>query len=239
MKRIGKCLNLELKYLSKSTLVFLGFYFCIYAVIVGLILYANQHGSSGSSVNSSFFIAGSIYIFAFIASSYRSLFNYLMMFGNTRKSIVVSSFIAYAALSVVISVISIISMLLDTSFTAVSRNSGFDLLDVIYKDNVNIATEFLWFLAFFILVSAFSMLFGSLAYKFGKAFIITFWVGLGFLLMFLPALYNPQYLVDALAAFFRAGSANGIYLAPINFILTAAVLGAAAYLAARRQPQNA
>lgn len=209
-------------------------------MIIALILYLSKNGDSGGSVNTSFYFAGTIYIFAFITSSYKQLFNNLIMFGNTRKSLVFSSFIAYAALSIVISVISIVSILLDISFTAVSKvNSGFDILGILYEGNANIAAKFLWFLAFFILVSAFSMLFGSLAYKFGKAFIIIFWVGSGFLLMFLPAAYNPQNLVNALAAFFCVGSANGILLAPINFILAAAVLGAGSLLAARRQSQNA
>jgi hypothetical protein len=93
MKRMGKCLNFELGYASKSTLVFLGFYFGIYAIFAAMILLARQRGNSGSTINASFFIAGAIYIFVFITSSYKPLFNNLIMFGNTRKSITVSSLI--------------------------------------------------------------------------------------------------------------------------------------------------
>lgn len=238
MKRISKCLNFELKYLSKSTLVFLGFYFGIYIVIAALILLSNKNGDSTANVNTSFCIAGAIYIFAFITSSYKTLFNNLMMFGNTRKSIVFSSFIAYAALSVVISVISIISILLDNSFTAVSGNGGFDLLDMLYQGNVNIATKFLWFIAFFILVSSFAMLYGSLTYKFGKVFIGAFWIGFFFLMTLVPMILFES-VSRIFNTFFRLDNTNGILLAPLNFILAAAILGAGVWLAARRQPQNA
>lgn len=240
MKRIGKCLNFELRYMCKSTLVFLeGFYFGIYAVIAGILLYADQHGNSGSNVNTSFYIAGAVYIFAFIASSYRPLFNNLLMFGNTRKSIVFSSFVANIALSALIAVISVFSVFLDTSFTAVSGNSGFDILDIIYRGNVNIAAEFLWFLAFFILVSAFAMLYGSLIYKLGKVFIGAFWTGVFFLLTLVPALTGFEAIAKIFNTFFCLDNTNGIVLAPVNFLLTASVLGAAAYMSARRQPQNA
>ena len=236
MKRISKCLGFEIKYMSRSTLVFLGIYFGIYLLLAAVILISRLHGDSASNVNTSFYVAGGIYIFAFVASSYKPLFNYLMMFGNTRKSIILSSFIAYAALSAAITVVTLISLFLDNFLIIITRNNGFDLLELMYPGGVNTGMEFLWFLAFFLFVSSLAMLYGSMIYKFGKGFIIVFWIAAFSLLILGPINTGSAYLFRF---FFRLDSANGILLAPVNFILTAVIFGAITYLAARRQPQEA
>jgi hypothetical protein len=228
-----------MKYIAKSVLTFLGFYSVIYTLIVILIMQVFRSGGASGSINTSFYIAGAIFIFAFISSSYKQLFNNLLIFGNTRKSMFVSSSIAYAVLSVLIALVSTASLELDRMLIASRSVSVSDLLNLLYQGNNNAALKFVWFLAFFLLVSAFSMLFGSLAYKWGKVFMTAFWVGSGFLLMFLPAVTDPKYLVNALGAFFYAGSASGLYLAPINFIVAAVILGAGTWTAMRKQPQVA
>ena len=230
MSRIAKCLDFELKYLGKGTAAFLVIYFSIYLFLTISL----NTGNSRFESNSSFIIAGTIYAFVYIASSYKQQTNYLLMFGNTRKSIVLSSFISYAALSVLFSIISMISAYTDKTFAAINGNNTQDIFDLLYPGE-SILARFVWYVSFYVMTSAFSMLYGSLAYKYGKTFMIAFWVGLGFLLFFLPTVNNPKNLVDALGIFFRVGNAGGGYLASVNFLITAVLFGAGSWIAARRQ----
>lgn len=234
MKRIGKCLKFELYYLGRVTLGFLGSYFVIYFTIMCLALLSPKV-IVGGSFNSSFAIAGAIFTFIFITTSYKMLFNNLLLFGNTRKNIMISSFVAYFALSVVTAAVSVMSAYLEG--TLVRSNVNF--FNALYPQNVNAATEFIWFLAFFVFISICGMLHGSLSYKFGRVFKIIFWVGISFIIMFLPLLIDLKAIVNILSAVFRVGSTNGIFVAPLNMLAATVILGAITWLAVRRQPQNA
>lgn len=236
MKRIRKCLDFEMKYMGRSTLIFLGIYFGIYLILAAAIFISRLYLNSGSNINTGFYMVGSIFIFAFVASSYKPLFNYLMMFGNTRKSIILSSFITFAALSAAMAVITIAALFLDSALLTVSGSGDSDLIKVIYQGGISAAAEFLWFLAFFLFVGSLAMLYGSMIYKFGKGFILAFWIAAFSLLILGPINTGSSNLFRF---FFRLDSANGILLAPVNFILTAVIFGAITYFTARRQSQEA
>jgi hypothetical protein len=89
------------------------------------------------------------------------------------------------------------------------------------------------------MVCSFSMLYSALNYKFGKKFVIFFWVVFGLSFMALPAItFNGQYaVINAIKAFFCAGDSNGMLVAPLHFIIAAVVLGGITYLLSSRQQQ--
>jgi hypothetical protein len=228
----------------KSTAWFLAIYsaVCLFLFFLTFQMTKSYPNSSGS-INSGFFFAGAIFLFVSVSAGYKPHFNFLLMFGNTRRNISLSSVCTFSILSVVLAVISLIAQLLDKAATVVlagnSRRIYQDLLSTIYKNNVNAATEFLWFLGLFLLIFSVAMLYGSLSYKFGKAFITCFWIAFGLSWMVLPAMAGAAAFINALKAYFCYGVPNGILLAPVNFLITAIILCAGTYALSARQPQVA
>jgi len=162
----------------------------------------------------------------------------------SRKNIFFSSAVTSFVFSDVLSLISVVTQRLEEVFSQYfGLKSSVGLLDLIYG-NTNMASEFLYYFMLFALITSFSMLYSSLAYKIEKAFVSVFWVGFGFLFIFLTAsigLNSPlsRFIVNALTAFFQIGKINGILLAPANFAVTAVLLSAITFLLSYRQPQNA
>jgi hypothetical protein len=139
-------------------------------------------------------------------------------------------------------VVSLLVQLLDEAATAALSGSGSfnsDMISAIYGNSATAATEFIWFLGLFILIFSFGMLYGSLSYKFGKAFITCFWIAFGLSWMVLPAMAGAAAFINALKAYFCYGVPNGILLAPVNFLITAIILCAGTYALSARQPQVA
>lgn len=93
--------------------------------------------------------------------------------------------------------------------------------------------------ALFIALTAFSMLYGALAYKFGKYFIILFWVCFGVTIVVLPFRGGNFSIVELLIKLLFIGKPNGILLAPITFISAAVLFSAVTYLISSRQPLTA
>jgi hypothetical protein len=246
MNRLLKCIQFQLKGALQSTSWFLGIYLVIYLFLFVLLqqLISSSDNSSGS-VNSGFFLAGAIFVFVQVSASYKPNFNYLLMFGNTRRNIFLSTVSASAALSVIMAVISVASQFVDNAITkTLSKNSEavyYDLFSILYKSNVNTFTESLWFLAMFIVIFSLAMLYGAMAYRFGKVFITAFWVVLGLCLTVLPltipVLNGTNVYVAALKMYFCAGVSGGIMLAPVNFIITAIIFCAVTYVLSTRQSQ--
>jgi len=119
------------------------------------------------------------------------------------------------------------------------NSMDFNLLNSIYQDS-NWASELLFIATLFILLLSFSMLYGSLAYKLGKVFVIVFWVAFGISFVSFPIIaniYDLTFILKAIELFFCLGVPKGILLAPINFILLALIFSALTYLLSRRQPQ--
>lgn len=238
MSRLKKCIGFQFKSMAKSTSIFICIYILVCAVIL-LFLSFSIHGS----FNSGFYIGCAVFVFVYVIASYRESFNYLLMFSNTRKNIFLSSAVTFAAMSIFLAVISIFSIQFDGIAARVLEYSGIShsgLISLMY-DSSNMAAELLWFTTFFILICSFSILYSSLAYKLGKVFITLFWVFFGVSWIVLPAtsgIDGVSVFFNTLKAFFCIGVPNGILLAPVNFTITAVILGAAAYLISSRQPQN-
>lgn len=239
MNRLKNCIGFQLKSTAKTTIIFICIYFAVCAV---LLLFLSPYVNG--SFNSGFYIGCSVFIFVHVIAGYRENYNYLLMFSNTRKNIFLSSAATFSILSVFLAVISVISIQLDGTFARVFEFSGsghLGLLNLIYGSS-NMISEFLWFTAFFILICSFSMLYSSLAYKLGKIFITFFWICFGISWVVLPAasgIDGASTFFNTLKAYFCVSVPNGILLAPVNFVITAVILGSVAYVISSRQPQVA
>ncbi len=242
MNRLVKCIHFQLKTMLRSSAIFIAIYFA--SILVLQLFLTISVSNSGSGSNSGFFIGGGIYIFIYVIANYKEMYNYLLMFGNTRKNIFLSNAIVSVMQSILFAAISVILILIGD---IASRTFGFgqpgenSLISLIYNGS-SLASEFIWLAAFFCMICSFSFIYGSLAYKFGNVFITVFWVSFGLSFVAVPVLAESnsgRLLVKALSMFFSIGNPNGILLAPINFVIAAILLGMASFAISRRQPQTA
>lgn len=235
MSRFSKCLSYQIKRRVTSTFIFLGFYIAICAVLYLLTLFANNTSNGHSSFNSSMFFTAAIFGFVYVIADYKSKTNYLMMLGNTRKNIFLSSLSSNIVLSVLLMIISAVFSIIESALSELlyKSNEGMNLLNAIYPES-NMGKEMLFMSALLILITSVSTLYGALAYKFGSIFKILFWVAFGMSIMFLP--FSPV-VINLFKAFFCYGVTDGILLAPINFMVAALIVYAISYAAALRQPQ--
>lgn len=243
MKRLSKCINFQIKNMIKGSVIFLAIYFLVSLALYLLFAFSISN-SPGGSINSGFYIGAGIFIFVYVIAAYKETFNYLLMFGNTRKNILLSSIVTSAVMSLSFSVISSIFLQVEGAISKQMGNGkigNINLLNVMYEGS-DIFSGFLWLTVFFFLICSFSLLYASLAYKFGNVFITVFWVCFGLSFIGLPILLDMngfKVLADALVFFFRIGYEHGILLAPVNFVVASAIFSAIAYLVSRRQPQSA
>lgn len=235
MSRFSKCLSYQIKKKLMGTFIFLGFYTAICAALYLLTLFANNASDGHSGFSSSMTFTAAIFGFVYVIADYKSKTNYLMMFGNTRKNIFLSSLSSNIVLSVLLTIISAVFSIMENALAELFYKSGnnMNLFHAIYPES-NIGTEMLYMGALFILITAFSTFYGALAYKIGTIFKIIFWVAFGMSFMFFPLWADAGNLFKA---FFRYGVPNGILLAPINFMIAAVILYTVSYAAAIRQPQ--
>lgn len=241
MNRISKCIYFQNKSMLKSTLIFIFYYTIVCLGMFLLPVIFSELKVGGTSFNSGFNMGASVFAFIYVIASYKEMFNYLLLFGNTRRTIFLSSIVTNIALSIILAVVSAISPYVESTITKLFgyNNTNVKLLNFIYPDS-NWASELLFVTALIILLTSFSMLYGALSYKLGKIFIIVFWVAFGVSFIAFPilaAMYDLTIILNAIELFFCLGVPNGILLAPINFILLSLIFNALAYLLSRRQPQ--
>lgn len=241
MNRVSKSLYFQNKNMLRNTLLFVLFYAAASIFIISLPVIFKGLRIGGTNFNSGFYMGAAIFAFVYVISVYKETFNYLLMFGNTRKTIFISSIITNTAMSIILAIISAISPHLEKPVIKLFgyNYSNINLLNLIYQDS-NWASELLFYAALFILLTSFSMLYGSLSYKLGSIFIVVFWVAFGISIISFPIITeinNITFILRAIELFFSLGVPNGILLASVNFILTAVVFNALAYLLSMRQPQ--
>lgn len=245
MNRISKCFRFRIRNAMKSTLGFVLIYTAACYVLIPALLHGafGRDKTTSGTYNSAFFIGAALFAFAYVISDYRATFNYLLINGNTRKTIFISNMAENAVLSVILAVLTYLSAFADEFVTKNilgGTKETVRILQFIYPDTPR-ALALPYAVAFFLLLTSFSMLYGSLAYKFGKFFTTAFWVSFGVVIAGLPVSSNHSGITIAsiISYYMWLDHPQGILLAPVNFILTALVFTAAAYLAVRRQPQTA
>lgn len=241
MNRIKKCIGFQIKSIAISTSIFI----CVYILVCAAILSFLNFSINGG-FNSGFYIGCAMFVFIYIIAGYRENYNYLLIFSNTRKNIFFSFAVTFAAMSIFLAAASVLSIQMDIGLAGVfglggANSDHSNLIGLMYNGS-NMAEKFLWLAAFFILICAFSMFYSSLAYKLGKIFITLFWICFGVSWIALPiasGIDGTSGFFNVLKAYFRIGVPHGILLAPVNFIVTAVILGAVAYVISTKQPQTA
>ena len=239
MKRTLKCVKFELSSLLTSTLIFLGFYLVINLFV--LLIMGLSAGKS-QTVSENFVFSAVIFLFISINVVYKSQYNNLMMFGNTRKTIIITKF---GTIALVTAGYAVISLLTEYMNVFISNQLHFKILDglsLIYGSGINDGEKLLWFFALLLFSTGIALLYSTLNYKFGKAFKLVFWGAIGLMSVFSSLLSIASVrsaLLRWLKLFFSYGMENGIILSALNMLVIALVLGGFSYLIARRQPQNA
>lgn len=240
MERLSKCFKFNFWIVLKSTIVFTLIYLAVYIIMI--LSTALQPDAQSHVNNTSFGFAASIFIFVLYSVIYSGSFNSLLLFGNTRRVIVSSVFLSGVAFSALLAVLTSLTDQLNLLLANAFGIKAYKIVDFIYSQPMNFAEEALWFFGFLLLCVAFGTFYGSLKYKFGKTFVIFFWVAFGLSFTFLPLLIGAKILTiikDAFFFFFAYEKAGGALLAPLNFTVLAIVFAAITWLIARKQPQNA
>lgn len=241
MNNVSKCFRYQTRNMVKSTLVFLFFYILVLAGLLSITIVSS--GTKITTFGSSFFTGSMIFAFIYAAADYRSSFNYLLIFGNTRKTIFLSTMLANIALSLTMSILTTLLNVIET-FVANTFINGYileiNLIHLLYPES-NVATEFLFITFLFILVSTFASIYGALNYKFGKFFIVPFWICFGLSVLLIPAtgMNEPAGIQQLIKTFFCLENTNGVLLAPLNFLAAALIFSLGTYLISSRQPQTA
>jgi hypothetical protein len=244
MNRLKKCVYIPGKSMIRSSLYFMLIYLLVYAVLLSsAIIFRNE----GSKVYfySGFDVSAAIFVFIYVISSYKEMNNFLLMFGNTRKMVFLSQVAVNTAMCAILALMSLLFVGIDHIVAGVMF-PGFKVspssVNAIYP-YAGIASVFIFVMAFYILLTSFSMVYGTLAYKFGKVFIAAFWICFGLSFAILPIIIDVfgigKAFINAIEAYLCINLNNGILLASANFIITALLFNAFAYLVSRRQPQAA
>lgn len=241
MNRISKCLRFQLKNMLKSTFWFVVIYsLVVFALISPVLLFSD--GAAGS-FNTSLYTGAAFFAFIYVISDYRASFNYLMINGNTRRTIFLSTTAANIIMSIVLAVLSFLYNFIDEFVLTKLSNSAHEntsLFQLFYPNAVK-AMELPYMAALFILITGFSLLYGALAYKFGKYFITIFWVGVGLMFAAIPLSSSASgiSLLTLIGKFLWLNHPHGMLLASVNFLIAALVFNAAVYLISSRQSQTA
>ena len=240
MDRLMKCIRFQIKHMLKSMTAFTCIYAAAYLAITVLIL-STRSGNSSGSVNAGFYLGAAIFIIIYVMANYKETFNYLLMFGSTRNSILLSMATTIISMSALFAALSTLAIKLEgvlSSALNMVKSDGGNILLYMYPGS-GTASMFLWLTMFYSLIGSFSLLYGALAYKLGKVFVTVFWVAFGASWVVLPVTSRFFTITSMLKAYFHIGEPGGILLAPVSFLITFLLFGGAAYLTARRQPQTA
>lgn len=186
-------------------------------------------------------------IFFLFATStkFKEDFDYLLTMSNTRKEIFSSFVSVMFGFSVFFSGLIIFEKIL------VDRlNYAFGFFNIVdpfhfvapYASG-NVALQFIFFLTFCFVSSIFGLLLGSLFYRFGRKFIVAFWI----IFSAIPVVFFPIYLwilhrqgelaiaMKNMGSFFRYFD---LLNASGTLLLLSVIFGLAAWVNIRRLPQN-
>lgn len=240
MNRTLKCVKFELSRAIKSVAIFLGIYITAYILLT--ILFSVVSRTEGTS-NMVLIFAVSIFISVLLMATYTNFFNNLMMFGNTRQTVLSSMFIFSAVMSAGLAIISLLSDYLNMGIGKLLNllPINFSLSMANYK-NVNDFETLLFYFALLFCLCMFSLLYGALEYKIGKMFKVIFWVFFGFMWTFFPVFVSLNFLPTIISFgkwYVGFGVSFGILHASLHIFITGLIFAGITYLVARRQPQRA
>lgn len=240
MIRTAKCLVFELKHAARSIGIFLAFFISCYALSFFLSFLAGSGNSDKSGMMLVFF-PFLIYLFIYVSINYSSHYNLLMTLGNTRLEILSSQFLTYGIVSLGSACI---TQILDGTAGLVFNALGFPYYDVFamcYGDGHSVPERIVFYFALYLLISAVSLLLGTVRYHFGRNVTRIFWIIFGLSWVFLVPLVEwlsrsgIKPVVNAAKFYTGFGAAHGLLQGAACFAVTALLIGIIAWMLGRRQ----
>lgn len=241
MNRVLKCVRYQRVRTARFAVIFTLIYIASFILMLAVSSIAYRQNQLTGTINANYGFVAIFLAFIGISTMYKGFFNNLLIFGNTRETILTSYFTFSALLSAVLAVLSEISELINSCINQILpfvKTSG---LNELYP-NINPAQELLWVFTLILLFTMAGYVYGAFCYKFGKVFRIVFWCCIGLLFMFIPSIATPALFpatLNAVKAFFGYELANGVYLCSLHFFIISVALGVILWFIAIKQPQNA
>jgi len=237
MNRLSNCIKFETKKATKSTLIFMLFLLVFYTLSIVLTLVEHSNNATYSSMG--FFMPFSIFLFINVSISYTPHYNFLLMLGNSRKTIMFSQFISYFIIAVgSVIAVALLELISQAMFKPMHFNYV-NLLNIVYRTNLTFVSTVSWYLTLFMAICFFSLFLGAMRYKFGKIFSRIFWAAFALSWIFIPPLLmvsgNKSNLLNFVKYFFGVDYNNGIYVASANFLIVAIIFGIITYLIGIKQ----
>lgn len=237
MERIWKCARFTLARIWKSALIVTLIYF---AFIIGVTTLINTITPDGTKVmQSSLILFAFIYLFFFLHSLYRNLWNNLLLFGNTRMASFGGILLAILCVDAAFAILSVLSDGFTVFLGGVMHFQTGSFYGVLDPQASPIQGIWYYFCLLFA-VSCFSLLYGTLLYKIGKAFHAIFWIAFAaFWSVGVPIFHNAQGQQTFTQTWAWLVGIHHLAAASLHALVIGAVFAAIAFLLARRQPLRA
>jgi hypothetical protein len=252
--RLSLCLHYRLRGLTQASLIFL-LVFVLVDLVLPLVLFglfgrrifgfdsdiAMDYGSM--PVSYSFLLSSMIFLFVGFVASFREDFDFLLAMNNTRKNQYLSSLlsllIASAAFLGIAWLIRPLEILVEAAINRASAAPLFQAWLAEYARTPEYLSSLVLTLVVCLSACSLGLTAGILSYRFGRRFVIPFWICFGTSFIFVPILLASNEKVFNAAIWF-SGTNTALpalslawHLAVIDLLLLA--LGA---LTIRRLPQS-
>lgn len=237
----------NMRYKAKVQWTMVAWYLPIYIASVALVCFTLIKTSViGPNTGSLFYRLWGSVIFQFaIAMRFKEDFDFLLTMSSTRKEIFLSLAGVLIGFSGFFSALIVIERLMvDYLNRILGYNNITDYFHFVSPyATKNVFDQFMFFLLLGASLVMFGLLMGSLFYRFGKKFMMAFWLIFSAAIMIvLPAilwtLHLRSQLSDSMNAFGDFLKNFDLTIANLILLLVALVFGAAAWLNMRRLPQK-
>jgi hypothetical protein len=253
--RMKLCLNYRLQGIVKPSLIFLAIFLFVDLVIpaVLFILFDRQVFGSGGQitmnyggmpVSYSFLLSSMIFLFVGAIASFRENFHFLLTLNNTRRNQYLSELLLMAIASLLYLICAMVVRFLENILEAfVNRESIAAQFQAFFASAGQhlgeSAAALLLTLAIFLCAYALGLAAGALSYRFGRYFLIPFWVCFGASFVFVPIFITSYTWALNLAMWFIGhGRPMPSLSFAVHLLFTAVVLSAVGGLIIRKLPQN-
>ncbi|HBP37483.1 MAG TPA: hypothetical protein DD640_01850 [Clostridiales bacterium] len=256
--RLRLCCQYRLHSLKRAAVIYLAIFAAV-DLLVPAVLYLlfrikTGYGDGTSTFgldqnfpgSFSFWISTAIFLFAGACASFREEFNYLLLLNNTRRNQFWSNLPLMVLTAGFFLTVNLVVKILELMNEAlINQRSAAILLDLYFDQFTGarlpaVLANLLLYFATFLLAYAFGQAAGILAYRFGRLFVVPFWICFGFSFIVIPILYAGNQLFQKFVIWFFALE----HLVPsfnlsIHILVLAALLIALTGLVYRRLPQSA
>jgi hypothetical protein len=252
--RLTLCLQYRLRGLTHASLIYL-LVFVLVDLVLPLVLFGlfgrrifgfennAAPGDGNTLVSYSFLLSAMIFLFVGFVASFREDFDFLLALNNTRKNQYLSSLLSLLIASAAFFCTALLIRPLEILVEAVITRTSAEVLFNIWLAEFARPPECLSGLALALVVClsacSLGLTAGILSYRFGRRFVIPFWICFGTSFIFVPILLASNEMVLKAAIWFSGAQtalpalALAWHLAVIDLLLLA--LGA---LTIRKLPQS-